>query len=181
LGLLVLMAMVLIPSSASANGALSLVNLYLDTQDGHIRLNFGLGVEGNGEMTTALQDGATLKLGCKVHLIRTRGFWFDDTLAEAGYESFVSQDALTGEFLLKVPGQEDPLRGEDLKGLLKKGWGAITLDLGAVAALKRGQEYRLELTTSLKHADVPAWLNYALFFWSWDVFPEDHYTLEFKH
>jgi hypothetical protein len=102
-------------------------------------------------------------------------------VAGAEYVSRLSRDELAQEYVLHLPGAEKPLRSKDLAPLLDKAWGAVAMDLGSWSLLAPGHDYALRLRISLKRLDVPAWLRYAVFFWSWDVLPETNYQQEFHY
>jgi hypothetical protein len=172
-----------IPGSARAQGeGLYLDNLVLDNQAGEITARFGVDVVGLEKIRRALEDeGAVLGLICTAIIDRKRTMWMNSELATTEYVSRLSKDALSNEYVLRSPGMPEPMRSKELEPLLEKGWGGITLSLGPWSMLKPGSEYGLNLTIELKRADVPAWLDYTLFFWSWDVYPSTTYQLDFLY
>lgn len=171
------------PREARAQGeGIYLNNLVLDNQAGEITARFGVDVVGLDTVRQALEEeGAVLGLICSANIERKRSLWSDAELASTEYVSRLSKNALSNEYVLVLPGSPEPLRSKELKPLLDKAWGGLTLSLGPWSMLSPGSEYVLNLTIELKRADVPAWLNYMLFFWSWDVFPATTYQLDFMY
>ena len=174
------LALGLAGNARAADQVLDLNNLVLDNQAGQITVRFGVTAP-PGPLREALAEGSTLGLVCTATLERVRGVFFDVDVAEGEYVSELTRDELAQEYVLRLPGVEKPVRSKDLPALLDKAWGSVTMDLGSWGLLMPGQTYTLNLTTSLKRRDVPAWLRYSLFFWSWDVLPETNYQLEFSY
>jgi hypothetical protein len=73
------------------------------------------------------------------------------------------------------------LQDKDIQELFNKAWDQLTLDLGSWSALQRGDSYSLRLEIRLSRSDIPAWLRYSLFFWSWDVIQPTTYRLDFTY
>ncbi len=163
-----------------AEQSLDLDNLVLDNQAGEITVRFGVTAPLD-PLRKALGEGSRLGLVCKASLERVRGVLPDAGVAQGEYVSELTRDELAQEYVLHLPGVEKPVRSKDLRVLLDKAWGAVTMDLGSWDLLTPGHAYALNLTISLKRMDVPAWLRYSLFFWSWDVLPATNYQLEFNY
>ncbi len=180
LAVLLALAVTLAGASAMADQALDLNNLVLDNQAGQITVRFGVSAP-PAPLREAMAEGSSLGLVCTATLERVRGVLPDADLAEGEYVSVLGRDELAQEYVLHLPGVEKPVRSKDLPALLDKAWGAVTMDLGSWDLLTPGHSYNLSLTISLKRRDVPAWLRYSLFFWSWDVLPETNYQLEFNY
>jgi hypothetical protein len=182
---LVLLALAAAPlrgvESAHAQGeGLYLNNLVLDNMAGEVTARFGVDVVGLRKVRRALEDeGAVLGLVCTASIERKRTMWMNAVLANTEYVSRLFKDALSDEYVLHLPGAPEPMRSKELEPMLKKAWDGVTLSLGPWSMLTPGSEYVLNLTIELKRADVPVWLDYTLFFWSWDVFPETSYQLDF--
>lgn len=169
--------------TAVAQGeGLHLNNLVLDNQAGEVTARFGVDVIGLEKVRQALEeDGAVLGLICTATIERKRTIWMNSELASTEYVSRLSKNALSNEYVLNIPGSSEPLRSKELASLLEKAWGGITLRLGPWSMLETGEGYILDLNIELKRSDVPAWLQYTLFFWSWDVFPGANYQLDFRY
>jgi len=172
--------LVLAGVASAAAQALDLNNLVLDNQAGQITVRFGVSAPA-APLREALAEGASLGLVCKATLERVRGVLPNSDLVEGEYVSVLERDELAQEYVLRLPGVEKPVRSKDLPALLNKAWGSVTMDLGSWGLLAPGHAYTLSLAISLKRRDVPAWLRYSLFFWSWDVLPETNYQLQFNY
>lgn len=169
--------------TAVAQGeGLHLNNLVLDNQAGEVTARFGVDVVGLEKVRQALEeDGSVLGLICTATIERKRTLWMNAELANTEFVSRLSKNALSKEYVLHMPGTPEPLRSKELAPLLEKAWGGIALRLGPWSMLKTGESYVLDLSIELKRSDVPAWLQYTLFFWSWDVFPSAAYQLDFRY
>jgi hypothetical protein len=168
------------PGAARAEGGLELGYLTLDNKDGHILVRLGLSTPGLAQVKAALDEGSELGLNCKVRLIRKRALLPDSTAVSYEFTSKLKANTLSQEYAVDAPGAGRSVRGRDLAALLDRAWGAIALDLGPWSDLSPG-DYSLELALSLKRRDVPSFLRYSLFFWSWDVLPEARFSLDFTY
>ncbi|BBD07304.1 DUF4390 domain-containing protein [Desulfovibrio ferrophilus] len=162
-------------------GELELGSLILDNQEGNISVRFGVRMSGLDELRKELDAGTTVVLNCDASVSRRGRMWLDTRLAETEWSSTVSKDVLADEYRLQLPGEESPRRGKDLAALLIGAWGGLTLDLGSWEALTPGYDYQLKLDISLDRTDVPVWLRYVVFFWSFDVYPPTSYQLDFTY
>jgi hypothetical protein len=176
----VVLAAALCLASTGFGQTLELKNLVVDNQAGSIMVRFGVRVDGVQDIVHSLETGATLGLRCKARLVREQ-FWFNDKIAESLFVSLVRWNALTKQYVLEMPGREQPLKNKDIQELLNGSWDKLTMDLGSWGALERGDDYSLRLEIRLSRADVPAWLRYSLFFWSWDVIKPTNYRLDFTY
>lgn len=161
--------------------SLVLSNLVVDNQAGSLMARYGVAVDGVGEITENLQNGVTLGLICSAKLSKSSGLFGGPQIAEAKMTSRLKYDALTKEYTLTLPGREAPLKNARLDELLRTGWGAMALDMGAWSVLERGQDYTLSLDIKLSQTDIPNWFRRTLLFWSWDVIPSTSYQLQFKY
>jgi hypothetical protein len=160
--------------------SLTLKNLVVDNQAGSIMVRFGVGVDGVQGIVQSLESGATLGLRCQARLVQEH-FWYNAKISSTDFVSLVRWDALTKEYVLELPGREQPLQDKDIQELFNKAWDQLTLDLGSWSALQRGDSYSLRLEIRLSRSDIPAWLRYSLFFWSWDVIQPTTYRLDFTY
>jgi hypothetical protein len=174
-------ALVLFLAVQAVAAEMRLSHLVLDNQAGEITARFGIDFMGLEELERALSEGSTLELVCMAEIVRRRSLWMNKGLAEAEFMSTLSRDALAKEYVLRLPGEQEPLRSDKLAPLIDKAWGALVMDLGPWSTLQRGQEYTLGLSVTLRRSEVPAWLRYTLFFWSWEVVPETEYQLDFSY
>lgn len=160
---------------------LELNGLVLDNEAGNIFVRFGVRVTGYAALAEELDAGSSVALTCEASVHRHRSLWTDKRLAEARFTSLLSKDMLADEYVLTLPGQDAPLRGKHLPTLLREAWGSLAMDLGPWKGLPQGNDYRLGLTISMDRTDVPVWLRYVVFFWSFDVYPPVSYQLEFTY
>lgn len=73
------------------------------------------------------------------------------------------------------------VRDKELDRLLDETIKRLVTQVAPLSIFENGQDYRLILTLSLRHTDVPPWLAHTLLFWSWDVVPEASYELDFTY
>ncbi len=172
--------LLLLPSPVRAQH-IQLSNLILDNEAGAIAVRFSLALEEDEPLAAMLKEGTVVALRCQASLSRKRKYWADEQIAEAELVSRIRNDALTREFVVEMPGKPQPARSVNLPALLGQTWDKIAMDLGPFSSLKRGEEYVLELKVTLAHDDVPAWMRWALFFWSWKVAPTTTYQMEFLY
>ena len=177
----VLLFFLLLPASPARAQHIQLSNLILDNEAGAIAVRFSLALEEDEPLAAMLKEGAVVALRCRAALYRKRDLWSDEQIAETRLVSRVRNDALTREFVVEMPGEPQPARSVNLPALLNRTWNKIAMDLGPFSSLKRGEEYVLELKVTLEHDDVPAWMRWALFFWSWKVAPAATYQMEFLY
>ncbi len=166
--------------TALAQG-LDLDNFVLDNQEGRITVRFGVRVLALDELEQALSDGSSVGLVCKAFVYRKRTLWPDSEIAGTKLVSLLRKRGLDQDFEAVLPDEKEPLRDRDLPVLLEKAWGEINLDLGLWDTLEPGSKYSLQLEISLTRVDVPVWLRYMVFFWSWDVLPSTGYRLDFDY
>jgi len=178
--LFALFALLAGPSVCRA-GELELGSLILDNQQGHVGVRFGVRVSGLDELREELDAGTTLVLSCAAKVSDRGRLLLDKRLAQAEWSSSLSKDVLANEYVLQLPGEGKPRRDKDLASVLQAGWGALAMDLGPWAALPPGHDYRLRLDISLDRTDVPTWLRYVVFFWSFDLYPPASYELDFSY
>ena len=60
-------------------------------------------------------------------------------------------------------------------------WEVMTFNAPLQTPLASGETYKVRLDVTLQHAEVPPWLEKALFFWSWDIAPAASFTQEFTY
>jgi hypothetical protein len=169
-----------LPHRAFAD-AIALKNMVMDNQAGTISARFGINLNSRQKVIDALENGINLKLECDAVLYKHKRLWPDSKVGKAHYIDRLFYDSLSSEFVLEQPGVPNPIRGKNLENILKRGWDTIVLDLGPWNQLERGVHYQLILKVKLDQDEVPAWLKYTLFFWSWNVVPTATYQLDFVY
>lgn len=169
------------PVSTAQAGTLELDNLILDNQAGSISVRFGVRVLDIKDLEADLAAGATLGLKSEASVFRRKNLWADTRVAGATLISPLRKDVLAKDYVIELPGEGRVLRDKDLATLLDKAWGRMALDLGPWESLLPGRDYRLEMRISMDRLDVPAWLRYVVFFWSFDVSEPLNYRLDFSY
>lgn len=157
----------LTPSIANVNGALT--------------ARFGVEVESLPAVKGELEDGLELRLKCRADLYETMDYWLDSHISTATFESVLRFDSLKKEFTMTLPGRETLLRDADLPTLLKEGWSAIEAVLGPWNMLVRGEQYSLQIQTTISEADAPEGITKYIYFWSWDSSPTATFLLNFTY
>jgi len=158
---------------------LSLMAPSIANDNGALVARYGVSVVEKPILKGELEDGAELILKCAIELFEVSDYWLDSTVSSAEFESVLKYDHLTKEFLMTLPGRENPLRNKDIEALLLKGWGSIKATLGPWNVLKRGQQYSLRLITTMNEADAPQGISRFIYFWSWDAGADNTFHLNF--
>lgn len=159
--------------------SLSLKAPTLANVNGRLTARFGIVVEEKPILKGELEDGAVLVLKCQVSLLEPRDYWLDREITEVHFQSRLSFDPLTREFVMTLPDRQTPLRGKNLSAILDEGWGAIGTTLGSWTLLDRGKKYSLRLHTSMNEEDAPEGLMRFFYFWSWDAGADNAFQLDF--
>ena len=160
---------------------LVLKDLVLDNVAGNIQLGYGITVQDAQELYSYLDDGLVLEMECTAKLIRNRRWWRDSVLQEQTLVFELKNQLLQGEYSLKKEGSQNVQKDQDLAELLQEQWSEIRIDLGDWSQLEPDNDYSVELSVHLKRSNVPLWLKRSLFFWSWDVMPEQNYRMDFSY
>ena len=116
-----------------------------------------------------------------MELHKENAYWIDREISTATFESVLKFDALTKVFTLVLPARSTPLRNENLRQLLKKGWGTIEVGLGSWDMLERGQKYSLTLNTTMNEKGAPEGISRFIYFWSLDVGADNSFQLDFTY
>ncbi|WP_319582664.1 DUF4390 domain-containing protein [uncultured Pseudodesulfovibrio sp.] len=170
---------VLILAGVAMAQSLSLKAPTLANVNGRLTAQFGIVVEDRPILKGELEDGAVLVLKCEVNLLEPRDYWLDRDISEAHFQSRLSFDPLTREFVMTLPDRQSPLRSEDLSEILDKGWGTIGATLGSWTLLDRGKKYSLRLRTSMNEEGAPEGMMRFIYFWSWDAGANNAFQLDF--
>ncbi|HKI80854.1 MAG TPA: DUF4390 domain-containing protein [Pseudodesulfovibrio sp.] len=170
---------VLILAGVALAQSLSLKAPTLANVNGRLTALFGIVVDDRPILKGELEDGAVLVLKCEVKLLEPRDYWMDRDISEVRFQSRLSFDPLTREFVMTLPDRQTPLRGKDLSAILDKGWGTIGATLGSWALLDRGKKYSLRLHTSMNEEDAPEGMMRFFYFWSWDAGADNAFQLDF--
>jgi hypothetical protein len=172
------LAVLLLAGIACAQ-SLSLKAPTLANVNGRLTARFGIVVEDRPILKGELEDGAVLVLKCEVKLLEPRDYWLDRDISEVNFQSRLSFDPLTTEFVMTLPDRQTPLRNKDLGAVLEEGWGTIGATLGSWSLLDRGKKYSLRLHTSMNEEDAPEGVMSFFYFWSWDAGADNAFQLDF--
>ncbi|MEG2140508.1 MAG: DUF4390 domain-containing protein [Bilophila sp.] len=159
---------------------LKLRSFSVETVDGGVRVESGLMLEKTAFLRALLRDGAVLNLAGTLTLERLRTLLSNTVLSEITLLYQLRHDPLTREFVLSVAGSPS-IRQKNLDDLLAFAWKDMHFLLPLQESLVSGETYRVRLDLTLQHAEVPPWLEKALFFWSWDVAPAASFSHEFVY
>lgn len=159
---------------------LKLRSFSVATVDGGVRVESGLLLDKTAILSSLLRDGAVLTFACTLRLERLRTLLSNDVQSVRTVEYHLRHDPLLREFVLDVAGSS-PMRQKNLDALLTSAWKNMTFLLPLQAPLLSGETYRVRLDLTLQHAEVPPWLEKALFFWSWDIAPPVSFSREFVY
>ena len=172
---LITLLTLVIPAGATAPQRLQLDNFALETEDDRVHARLAVSIDSLSGLRSLLRDGAQLQFRCEGLLTEQRTVMPNRTLGETTQEHDLRYDTRTREFVILAEGRA-PLRDRNLERLLGTVWGSIDLPLGEAKVFAPNANYRLRITLSLKHTQVPPWLEQTLFFWSWDVVPSATFT-----
>ena len=148
--------------------------------DQHIVVECGLGVSDARSVRALLRDGAVINLTCKLVIERLRTLLANETLVDITEVHQLRHDPLTREFIMLAP-NAPARRDKKLDALLAATWEVMTFNAPLQTPLASGETYKVRLDVTLQHAEVPQWLEKALFFWSWDIAPAASFTQEFTY
>lgn len=198
-------ALAVCPAFASSPGRFILSEFSLQFKDGQLLLGLGVDVADREALRILLKDGAQMELSGTVKIVQPRSLLPNIAVAERPISFYLRHDTLTREFELRVlslaeirslqrptdgsappapppaPSKELILRDKELDRLLNSTLKSLVIPVTPVSVFTEGVEYRLELSLSLRHTDVPPWLSRSLLFWSWDVVPSASYEVLFHY
>ena len=119
-----------------------------------------------------------MTLTCKLALERVRTLLSNEVISEESRSYQLRHDLLSREFILSSPGHPI-VRQKQFDTLLASAFQHLDFLLPLQAPLVSGETYRVQLKITLEHAEVPSWLEKALFFWSWEVTPPLSFSQDF--
>lgn len=167
--------------SSSGSCALALRSFTVETRpDHHVLVECGISVSDSRTIKALLRDGAIISLTCRLVIERLRTLLANETLAEGAEVHQLRYDPLTREFIMLRP-NAPARRDKKLDVLLAATWECMAFNMPLEHPLISGETYRVRLDVTLQHAEVPPWLEKALFFWSWDIAPATSFTQEFTY
>ena len=173
--------------SASGEERGSRTSVELKTSDGSLSngqtpklelRTFTIEMLNGGVVRSQLRDGAVMTLTCKLALERVRILLSNEVISGESRSYQLRHDLLSREFILSSPGHPI-VRQKQFDTLLASAFQHLDFLLPLQAPLVSGETYRVQLKITLEHAEVPPWLEKALFFWSWEVTPPLSFSQDF--
>ncbi len=164
-----------------------LENMLLRADASTLMLNFSVSVDDEDGLRDLLKDGANLELTLNIAMQRQRSWWMNADVTELVYVSFLRHNPLTREFTITMPrtGGDVTLKDRNLTRLIHKTWRTYAVPVVAMSQLsdaekKSSDTFSIKVSLSLRHSEVPPWLEKSPAFWSSDVVPKVSYTLEYS-
>ena len=153
-------------------------------RDGVVTIHLSLSVTDEEGLRALLKDGAVLELSMSVALERERSWWSNAEAAAAEFSSILRHDPLSRDFLVTIPTVEGDkeVRDRNLTRLLHASWRQLTLPVAPLEDVVREEEasaYLVVLNISLRHTEVPPWLQKDTVFWSSEVAPDEKRQFKF--
>ncbi len=180
-GLYALFGLLLCLFRAAPAAALPPQELILDPpavqlEKGMLTVKLAVAVDNEEGLLALLKDGAVLELAVKADVERERSFWSNATAGGAEFSSIVRHDPLSRDFVVTTPTVEGhkEIRDRNLARLLQASWHRLSLPVARLADLLRdepAEAYLILLSISLRHTEVPPWLEKSSVLWSSDVVP----------
>lgn len=167
-------------SGEQASPTLNLNAFTVESLPGRVHIRAGFVLGNTAFVRGLLRDGAVMNMTCKIRVQRLRTVLANENVAELLREYHLRHDPLTREFVMDY-GRRKPQRQKNLDTLISSFWEEIDFVLPLKTPLVSGETYRVTIELTLQHAEVPPWLEKALFFWSWDVVPPVSFTQEFVY
>ena len=157
----------------------------VSARDGDLLLNLSLTVDNEDGLRDLLKDGAALRMRVSVAMTRERSWWIDQTVVSREYDSILRHNPLSrdSEITFPSPDGEQHLKDRNLTRLMHGSWRKLSLPVVPLRSLQTqgsGGNFEIVFTLSLRHAEVPPWLEKGTFFWSSDVIPQEKRSLPFS-
>ena len=146
-------------------------------ENGMVTLRLALTVDNEEGLLALLRDGAVLELAISAVVARERTLLRNVKVATAVFPSVLRHDPLSRDFVAFVPTPdgEREVRDRNLSRLLEASWRRLVLPVIPLEDLLRiepAASYLVLLTITLRHIEVPPWLERASLFWSPEVVPQ---------
>ncbi len=161
--------------------SMTLDDLVVDNANGTMTVHYGVQVHDIEAVRSALAQGLHLRFTGTATLYKKRSLWWDEFLAENVIACDLWQDVLKQEVVFRHGGEESRFPFAHLAEQLAARLHRFSLPVGSWNLIKRGNVYEIRLRLSLGREDVPAWIRIPLFFWSWDLFPDSIFQMEFSY
>lgn len=146
-----------------------ILNTYVVEPSAHqIKVHYSLHVLPVAALADLLRDGAHLALEEQVSVVRLRSLMPNSTVLDARFVWYLRHDPLTRQFILTQDNGQSS-RNAQLAPLLAQTWKERSHLFPLERPLEEDSTFRLVLSYTFKHTEVPPWLEKSLFFWSWGV------------
>lgn len=180
----VLLSLLLFPLSARAlpPSQLLLDNPALHYREGALILSLSVSVNDEEGLREMLKDGSVLELMTTVSIERERSWWANAEEFSYNFPSVLRHDPLSRDFIATLPAGdgERELRDRNLTRLLHESWKKLSFSVIPLASLQDKdpeESFLLNFTITLRHIEVPPWLEKSLVFWSAEVVPPERGSL----
>jgi len=146
-------------------------------ENGMVTLRLALTVDNEEGLLELLKNGAVLELAIGAVVARERAVLRNVKAAAVEFSSILRHDPLSRDFVARVPTPdgEKEVRDRNLSRLLQASWSRLALPVIPLTDLLQKEpaaSYLVLLTISLRHIEVPPWLEKTSLFWSPEVVPE---------
>lgn len=149
-------------------------------QEGRLWLNLPVSVTNESALVDMLRDGASMELIINCKIERKRSFWFNENITENSFSSIIRHDPLSREFRLTLPPTGEVKQDRLLVSLLAQSWKDMTLPLANLNLFEDAENYIINIDISLKHTELPPWLEKTLIFWPKDIVDSERISLDYK-
>ncbi len=166
------------PLDAAEQATLAITSFSLETKPDTVLIQSDITLHDATDVRTLLRGGAKILLRCSATLEKNSTFFLDKRISEHTQTFLVCQDSLTREFIAS-DGQRT-FRLKQLTPLLQLAWKETPLNLTLSEPLEQGEKYQLSLRINLEYADLPAWMEKNLLFWSREVVPPLYFSQSFR-
>lgn len=151
----------------------------LHYNEGALVLSLSVSVNDEEGLRDMLKDGAVLELTTTVGVERERSWWANAEEFTYSFSSVLRHDPLSRDFIATLPLEdgEKELRDRNLTRLLHESWKKLSFPVISLATLQQAangeSSFLLRYTVTLRHIEVPPWLEKSLVFWSAEVVPPE--------
>lgn len=144
-------------------------------------VDYQLWLKGLVPIRDQLREGAHMAIEGSIRLFQRNLLRPNSELAAQILAWTLRHDPLTREFMIadvSVP-EGQITRSPHLDSLLRDAWKDLHAVLAPAEPFEDDETYIVRLELVLKYAEVPPWLQKALFFWSWELSPKCTFEHEF--
>jgi hypothetical protein len=148
--------------------------------------DLSVSVDNEENLRDILKNGAVLELGISITVTRLRSILSDEEMEKREYSSIIRHDPLSRDFLVIVPeiaGRRE-VKDKNLIRLLNASWKKLSLPAARLSLLReRGEDEKFEVIAeiSLRHTEVPPWLEKNFTFWESEVAASQKIVLPFAY